>query len=67
MSAKRLAVLSTHPIQYHSAWFQALAAQPDLNFHVYYCHKATPQDQARAGFGVEFDSDDESEQFRAAS
>ena len=57
MSATRLAILSTHPIQYHSAWFRALAAHPDLDVHVYYCHKATPQEQARAGFGVEFDWD----------
>jgi glycosyltransferase involved in cell wall biosynthesis len=53
----RLAIVSTHPIQYHAAWFQGLAAHPDLQSHVYYCHKATPQEQARAGFGVEFDWD----------
>ena len=53
----RLAILSTHPIQYHSAWFRALAARPGLDVHVYYCHKATPQEQAGAGFGVEFDWD----------
>jgi glycosyltransferase involved in cell wall biosynthesis len=57
MSGIRLAILSTHPIQYHSAWFRALAAHPDLDVHVYYCHKATLQEQARAGFGVEFDWD----------
>ena len=57
MSAKRIAVVSTHPIQYHSAWFQSLAAQPELDVHVYYCHRATPLEQARAGFGVEFDWD----------
>jgi glycosyltransferase involved in cell wall biosynthesis len=57
LTKSRLAILSTHPIQYHSAWFRALAARPDLNVHVYYCHKATPEDQARAGFGVEFDWD----------
>jgi len=50
----RLAVVSTHPIQYHSAWFRALAAYPGLNTHVYYCHQATPREQAEAGFGVEF-------------
>jgi glycosyltransferase involved in cell wall biosynthesis len=50
----RLAILSTHPIQYHSAWFRALAARPELDLHVYYCHKATPQEQADAGFGVGF-------------
>jgi glycosyltransferase involved in cell wall biosynthesis len=53
----RLAILSTHPIQYHAEWFRALAAYPGLHTHVYYCHQATPQEQARAGFGVEFDWD----------
>ncbi len=58
MSAKyNLAILSTHPIQYHAPWFRGLAAHPDLDVHVYFCHKATPQEQARAGFGVEFDWD----------
>jgi glycosyltransferase involved in cell wall biosynthesis len=53
----KLAVISTHPIQYHSAWFRALAALSELDFHVYYCHKATSREQAGAGFGVEFDWD----------
>ena len=53
----RLAILSTHPIQYHSAWFRAMASRPELDLHVYYCHKATPREQADAGFGVEFDWD----------
>src|ERR1700732_3556227 len=52
-----LAIVFTLPIQYHAAWYRALAAHPDLQVHVYYCHKATPQEQARAGFGVEFDWD----------
>lgn len=52
-----LAILTTHPIQYHAPWFRGLAAHPDLRIHVYFCHKATPQEQARAGFGVEFDWD----------
>lgn len=52
-----LAILSTHPIQYHAPWFRGLAAHPDLRVHVYFCHKATPQEQANAGFGVEFDWD----------
>jgi glycosyltransferase involved in cell wall biosynthesis len=34
-----------------------MAAHPDLRIHVYFCHKATPQEQARAGFGVEFEWD----------
>jgi glycosyltransferase involved in cell wall biosynthesis len=53
----RLAIVSTHPIQYHVPWFRGLAAHPDLKMHVYYCHKATPAEQARAGFGVAFDWD----------
>jgi glycosyltransferase involved in cell wall biosynthesis len=53
----RLAFLSTHPIQYHSAWFRALAAYPGLDLCVYYCHQATPSEQAGAGFSVEFDWD----------
>ena len=59
VSAKRtkLAVISTHPIQYHSAWYRAMASHPELDLRVYYCHQATPQEQANAGFGVEFDWD----------
>jgi len=57
MTKYRLAVISTHPIQYHAPWFRGMAAHPDLENHVYYCHKATPQEQARAGFSVEFDWD----------
>ena len=57
MTKYRLAVVSTHPIQHHAPWFRGLAAHADLQVHVYYCHKATPQEQARAGFGVEFDWD----------
>ena len=59
MSPKRtkLAVISTHPIQYHSAWFRAIASRPELELLVYYCHQATPRDQADAGFGVEFEWD----------
>jgi len=34
-----------------------MASRPELDLHVYYCHKATPREQARAGFGVEFDWD----------
>jgi glycosyltransferase involved in cell wall biosynthesis len=49
--------MSTHPIQYHSAWFRAMASRPGLDIHVYYCHQATPREQAGAGFGVEFDWD----------
>lgn len=59
MSPKKtkLAIVSTHPIQYHSAWFRALASRSDLDLRVYYCHRATPREQAGAGFGVEFEWD----------
>ena len=53
----RLAIISTHPIQYHGHWFRALAARPELDLHVFYCYDPSPSDQARAGFGVEFEWD----------
>lgn len=57
MSHQRLAVISTHPVQYHSHWFRALAARPELDVAVFYCYEASSADQARAGFGVEFEWD----------
>jgi len=54
---KRVAIISTHPIQYHAHWFRALAAHPELDLHVFYCYHASPADQAHAGFGVEFEWD----------
>jgi len=53
----RLAVLTTHPVQYHAGWFRALAKHPGLDLEVLYCHQATPKEQAAAGFGVEFQWD----------
>jgi glycosyltransferase involved in cell wall biosynthesis len=57
MSSKRLAIISTHPIQYHTPWFRALAKHTDIDLEVFYCHRATPREQASAGFSVEFDWD----------
>jgi glycosyltransferase involved in cell wall biosynthesis len=57
VSIKRLAIVSTHPIQYHSPWFRALATHSDIDLEVFFCHQATPKEQAAAGFGVEFDWD----------
>jgi glycosyltransferase involved in cell wall biosynthesis len=57
LTASRLAIVTTHPIQYHAAWFRALSAHPEIDLEVFYCHKATPKEQAEAGFGVEFDWD----------
>ena len=53
----RLAVVTSHPIQYHAPWFRAMARQPGLDLEVLYCHQATKKEQSDAGFGVEFDWD----------
>lgn len=57
MKTRRLAILNTHPIQYHGTWFRSLASQPGLSIEVFYCHNATATEQADAGFAVEFDWD----------
>lgn len=51
----RLAIVASHPVQYQSPLFRELAGQLDLT--VFYAHRATPEDQAAAGFGVSFDWD----------
>ncbi len=53
----KLAILTTHPIQYHAAWFRALAKRSGVDLEILYCHEATSKEQADAGFGVEFDWD----------
>ena len=50
-----LAVVASHPIQYQAPLYRALAKR--LRVHVFYAHQATPQDQARAGFGQPFEWD----------
>jgi glycosyltransferase involved in cell wall biosynthesis len=57
MSRKRLAIVASHPIQYQTPWFRALARHPDLDVHVFFCHRATPEEQSEAGFGVAFEWD----------
>jgi glycosyltransferase involved in cell wall biosynthesis len=51
----RLAFVTSHPIQYYAPLFRALAQRLDLV--VFFAHRATASDQAKAGFGVEFDWD----------
>ena len=51
----RLAIIASHPIQYHAPLFRELARQIDLT--VFFAHRATRVDQANAGFGVGFDWD----------
>jgi glycosyltransferase involved in cell wall biosynthesis len=51
----RLGIVTSHPIQYQAPLFRALAQRVDLI--VYFAHRATGQDQAKAGFDVAFDWD----------
>ena len=51
----RLGILVSHPIQYYSPWFRALAKCVDLE--VFYAYKGSPGHQADAGFGVPFEWD----------
>jgi glycosyltransferase involved in cell wall biosynthesis len=53
----RLGILSTHPIQYFSPWYRALAQHPDVDLTVYYAFRQTPEGQAAAGFRVPFEWD----------
>src|SRR5215469_9591037 len=52
----RLAIVTTHPIQYHAPWFRALAQEPGIDLEVYYCHRAGAEEQG-AGFDVPFSWD----------
>jgi len=52
-----LGILATHPVQYYVPWYRALARYPEINLEVFYCHRQTPEGQARAGFSVPFDWD----------
>jgi glycosyltransferase involved in cell wall biosynthesis len=52
---KRIGFLISHPIQYYAPIFRALATQCDLT--VFFAHRQTAEQQARAGFGVTFDWD----------
>ena len=51
----RLAILTSHPIQYQAPLFRALARQARLK--VYFAQRMLPEQQAAAGFGVPFDWD----------
>ena len=51
----RLAVVTSHPVQYYAPLFRALAREVDLT--VFYGYQPQPSDQAEAGFGVGFEWD----------
>lgn len=55
MLTRRVGFLVSHPIQYYAPIFRALAMRCDLT--VFFAHRQTPEQQARAGFGVAFDWD----------
>ena len=48
----RLAICTSHPIQYYAPLFAELARR--VKVEVFFAHRATPQDQAGAGFGQPF-------------
>lgn len=52
---RRLAVVVSHPIQYHSPWFRQLSKRMELT--VLYMHRQDASGQALAGFDVEFEWD----------
>lgn len=55
MSPIRIAAIASHAVQYQAPWYRALAQVADLR--VFFAHRATADDQGRAGFGVPFEWD----------
>jgi len=53
----RLAIVASHPIQYQTPLFRELAGRFDVK--VFFAYRATPRDQAAAGYGVEFEWDND--------
>lgn len=51
----RLAILSSHPVQYYAPLFREIAGRVDTK--IFFAHKVTPAQQAAAGFGHAFDWD----------
>lgn len=53
---KRVALVATHPIQYHIPWYRLLAVQKDVDLTVYYA-LVPDRNQQGVGFGVPFSWD----------
>jgi glycosyltransferase involved in cell wall biosynthesis len=51
----RIAAVASHPVQYQAPWYRALGRIAELQ--VFFAHRATADEQARAGFNVPFDWD----------
>lgn len=52
----KIAIVSTHPIQYHTPWFQRLAGEKQVDLKVYYAFLPDRHQQG-VGFGVAFSWD----------
>ena len=52
----RLAIVTTHPIQYQVPWFRALAANPSVDLTVFFALLPDARQQGD-GFGVSFEWD----------
>lgn len=48
----RLAILTSHPVQYYAPLFQELASR--IGIHVFFAHRASAEQQGEAGFGKAF-------------
>ena len=51
----RLAILTSHPIQYYAPLFREISGSVAVK--VFFAHRATPTQQAAAGFGTSFEWD----------
>jgi glycosyltransferase involved in cell wall biosynthesis len=51
----RIAAVASHPVQYQAPWYRALAQIADLR--VFFAHRASADEQGKAGFNVPFDWD----------
>jgi len=56
-SQLRVAILTTHPIQYYSPLFRKLAEYDGWRLNVLYCRQANAEEQGAAGFGSAFEWD----------
>lgn len=54
--SRRLAIVTTHPVQYYAPLYRVLAATPGLDLEVFFGHRPTALEQG-AGFGVAFEWD----------
>ncbi|TWT96287.1 glycosyltransferase family 4 protein [Neorhodopirellula pilleata] len=48
---KRLAIVSTHPIQYNAPWFRMLAQHPQVDLHAFYTWHGGDKSMHDPGFG----------------